>query len=114
MDTTDFVTVQTTTDSAGEAEQLAALAVERRLAACVQVSEVRSYYWWQGETHSDPEFLLTLKTTSGAVPAIKELLGSQHSYDEPELIVQPIVDGSDTYLEWIAQCTELSSPGTPG
>lgn len=105
MDTADFVTAQTTTDSSDEAEQLAALAVERRLAACVQVSEVRSYYWWQGETHSDPEFLLTLKTTSGSVPGIRDLLASQHSYDEPELIVQPIIAGSDTYLRWIAEST---------
>jgi len=110
MDTDDFVTVQTTTDSADEAEQLASLAVERRLAACVQVSEVRSYYWWQGETHSDPEFLLTLKTTSGSVPGIKELLASQHSYDEPELIVTPIIGGSDTYLQWIAESTGAPRP----
>lgn len=75
----------------------------------MQVSEVRSYYWWQGETHSDPEFLLTLKTTSGSVPGFEELLASQHSYDEPELIVLPIIAGSDTYLQWIAESTGAQS-----
>lgn len=102
MDITEFVTVQTTTDAAAEAEKLAAAAVEQQLAACVQVSEVRSYYRWAGETHSDPEFLLTLKTTAASVPGIEALLAREHSYDEPELIVQPIIAGSDTYLQWIA------------
>lgn len=105
MDTPDFVTVQTTTDTAAEAEKLAAAAVEQQLAACVQVSEIRSYYRWQGETHNDPEFLLTLKTTASSVEGIKALLEREHSYDEPELIVQPIVSGSDSYLQWIADST---------
>lgn len=105
MDTPDFVTVQTTTDTAAEAEKLAAAAVEQQLAACVQVSEIRSYYRWQGETHNDPEFLLTLKTTDSSVEGIKALLGREPSYDEPELIVQPIVSGSDSYLQWIADST---------
>lgn len=105
MDSPDFVTVQTTTDTAAEAEKLASAAVEQQLAACVQVSEIRSYYRWQGETHNDPEFLLTLKTTSSSVEGIKELLAAEHSFDEPELIVQPIIAGSDSYLQWIADST---------
>lgn len=102
---TDFVTVQTTTDSAAEAEKLASSAVDGQLAACVQVSEIRSYYRWQGETHNDPEYLLTCKTTALAVPGIKKLLEAEHSYDEPELIVTPIIDGSQAYLQWIAEQT---------
>ena len=105
MSTADFVTVQTTIDTASEAEQLASAAVEQQLAACVQVSEVRSYYRWQGETHNDPEFLLTLKTSASRVTEIKALLAREHSYDKPELIVLPIIDGSDAYLDWIAGST---------
>ncbi|WP_150461060.1 divalent-cation tolerance protein CutA [Nesterenkonia ebinurensis] len=105
MDQVQYVTVQTTTDSAAEAQHLASAAVAQRLAACVQISEVRSFYQWQAETHDDAEHLLTLKTTAAQVPGIKELLAQQHSYDEPELIVQPIIDGSAGYLNWIAEST---------
>jgi periplasmic divalent cation tolerance protein len=105
METPDFVTVQTTTDTAAEAEKLASAAVEQQLAACVQISEIRSYYRWEGETHHDPEFLLTLKTTAASVPGIKKLLLREHSFDEPELIVQPIIAGGDSYLQWIADST---------
>lgn len=105
MQTTDYVTIQTTTDSCDEAERLASLAVEQQLAACVQVSQVHSFYRWQGETHRDQEYLLTLKTTSATVPGIKHLLAEQHSYDEPEMIVLPIIDGAAGYLDWIHDMT---------
>lgn len=101
----EFVTVQTTTDSAPEVANLASALVEQRLAACVQVSQIQSYYRWEGKVHHEPEFLLTLKTSSTAIHGIKMLLDQQHSYDEPELIVTPITDGSDGYLEWVREQT---------
>ncbi len=101
MNVTEFVTIQTTTDSAEECDQLASWVVGRQLAACVQVSQVKSYYRWAGEVHQDPEFLLSMKTTRAAVPAIKAHLAHQHSYDEPEVIVVPIDDGSRGYLQWM-------------
>ena len=45
-----------------EAEQLAAAMVEARLAACVQVQHVRSFYSWKGELHREPEWVLPLIT----------------------------------------------------
>ncbi|TLP71150.1 divalent-cation tolerance protein CutA [Nesterenkonia sphaerica] len=105
MTTVEFVTVHTTTDSAAEAERLASMAVAEQLAACVQVCQVTSYYRWQGETHQDPEYLLTLKTESSAIDRIKALFAAEHSYDEPEVIVQPIIDGSEAYLQWIRENT---------
>lgn len=109
MQTTDFVMVQTTTDSLEETERLASVAVEGHLAACVQVSQVESFYHWQGAVHRDPEYLLTLKTTTSSVSGIKQLLAREHSYEEPELIVVPIVDGDDGYLAWVRE-TSSSQP----
>ena len=97
------VTVQTTVDSLEAAEKLASAAVEARLAACVQVSEVRSFYRWKGEVHQDPELLLSLKTSSSAVGALQDLLQEQHPYEEPEIIVLPIIGGSRTYLDWVEE-----------
>lgn len=103
MTSTDFVMVQTTTDSAEEAERLASAVVEQQLGACVQVSEIRSVYRWQGQTHQDPEYLLSIKTTSAAVAGLSRLLRQQHSYEEPEMVVLPIIDGSTGYLQWVAE-----------
>lgn len=98
----DCVTAQTTVESAEAAEALASAAIDRGLAACVQVSEIRSFYRWQGEVHDDPEWLLTFKTTAeAAAGTLRDHISQQHPYDEPEYIVQPIIDGSEDYLAWI-------------
>ena len=96
------VTVQTTADSAEAAEKLAAAVVDAQLAACAQVSEIRSFYRWKGEVHHEPEQSVTFKTTASAAPALQQLLQEQHPYEEPEIIVQPIIAGSPGYLEWVS------------
>lgn len=96
-----FVTVQTTTAQAEDAERLAALVLESRLAACVQIAGIRSLYRWQGTVQDEPEHLVTCKTTAAAVPGLRELLAREHPYEEPEIIVQPIIDGSEGYLAWL-------------
>ncbi|NLS09462.1 divalent-cation tolerance protein CutA [Nesterenkonia sp. MY13] len=105
MSQSEYVAVQTTVASQQEAETLASAILEARLAACIQVSEVRSYYRWDG-VQNDAEQLLTCKTTSACVPGLKELIDDQHPYEEPELIVLPILDGSSGYLNWVS--TETS------
>lgn len=101
MSVHEFVIVQTTTNSSTEVQHLASAAVQQQLAACVQVAEVQSFYRWDGEVHEDPEFLLSFKTTFAAMGALQEFLAEHHSYDEPEFIVSPIIDGSQGYLQWM-------------
>ena len=101
MKVPEFAVVQTTTDSSEEAHQLASAVVQHQLAACVQVTEVQSFYRWDGAVHQDPEFLLSFKTSYGAVGELKEFLAQGPSYDEPECIVVPIIDGSPGYSQWI-------------
>ncbi|GAA4513902.1 divalent-cation tolerance protein CutA [Brevibacterium yomogidense] len=101
------VTAQTTVGSRDEAETLASSAVDQGLAACVQVSAVRSFYRWEGKVHSDPEFLLTFKTTAEAAAGpLRAHIDKTHAYDEPEYIVQPITDGSESYLAWIQESVQ--------
>lgn len=104
----EFVAAQTTLDSRESAHHLASAAVQARLVACVQVSVVSSFYRWDGGVENDEEHLLTFKTTAAAVPGLRDLLGREHPYDEPEFIVLPIVDGSESYLEWIRESVTVS------
>ncbi|GAA4111375.1 hypothetical protein GCM10022249_11040 [Enteractinococcus coprophilus] len=67
----------------------------------MQVSQVTSYYRWQGKADRDPEFLLSFKTTVATIERVKECLATNHSYKEPEVIVAPIVEGSGGYLQWM-------------
>jgi periplasmic divalent cation tolerance protein len=85
-----------------EAERIAAAAVDRELAACVNVlAPVRSIYRWQGAVQREEEALLIVKTTRATVPALERLLEEIHPYDAFELLVLDAKAGSSRYLEWI-------------
>lgn len=106
----EFVAAQTTLETRESAHRLASAAVEARLVACVQISAVSSFYRWDGGVENDEEHLLTFKTTADAIPGLRDLLQQEHPYSEPEFIVLPITDGSDTYLEWIRESVVPHAP----
>ena len=102
-----YLQVQTTTDSRAEAMELARTAVEARLAACAQVAgPIASTYWWGEDVERAEEWLLLLKLPASGFQALADFLAQEHSYDEPEIVATPIVTGSESYLSWIAEETQ--------
>lgn len=95
------VELQITCGDPAEAERIAGVLVERRLAACVQQTTTRSTYRWDGELQHDDEVLLLAKTTPDRVEAATAAVLALHSYDVPAVTVVPIVGGSDDYLAWV-------------
>ena len=107
---TDKIVVLTTCSSDEEAARVARHLVERRLAACVNlVSGVRSVYHWQGKIDESGEVLLVIKSSRALLPELKEALAAAHSYEVPEVIALPVVDGSAAYLAWMER--ELKPAG---
>lgn len=105
----DFRVVFTTADSDELARALARGLVERRLAACVNiVGGVRSIYRWKGEVVEDDERLLVIKTDGQRFAALREAIRELHSYDVPEVLALPVLDGHGAYLDWIRECLEGS------
>ena len=100
----ETIQVNTTTATKAEAERIAAALVERRLAACVQVSgPIHSCYRWQGKIETAEEWLCTAKTTREAYDQVEQAIRDLHSYEEPEIIAVPIVAGSAGYLTWLRE-----------
>jgi periplasmic divalent cation tolerance protein len=100
----EFLQVLTTAGSEEEAGRIAAVLVERRLAACVQVvGPIVSRYRWQGAIEEEREWQCLAKTTRAAYDAVEAAIREAHSYDEPEIIATPIVAGSAGYLAWIEE-----------
>lgn len=96
--------MQVTTASEGEARALSRAAVERRLAACAQVGgPVASTYWWDGDMVSASEWTCTFKTVPAQVAPLVDMLRARHSFDVPEIVVIPVVGGSQAYLRWVAE-----------
>ncbi len=101
-----FVVVTTTIDDEDTARALATSAVTARVAACAQVgSRVRSVYWWDGDVREADEWTVTFKTTSVRYAALAEHIRAAHSYEVPEIVATPIIDGDPAYLAWIGSET---------
>jgi periplasmic divalent cation tolerance protein len=108
---TDKIVVFSTCSAAEEAKKLARHLIEQRLAACVNVVRaVDSFYRWQGNVQEDVEFLLVIKTSRELFAALQAEWEKMHSYEIPELIALPIVDGGPNYLHWME--TELAKEVT--
>lgn len=96
-----------TCSSRAEARKLAKLVVSRKLAACVNIlGGLESHYWWQGKQARATEWLLLIKTTRARTAAVTRVIKAAHSYQVPEVIFLPIVDGERNYLRWILESTK--------
>jgi periplasmic divalent cation tolerance protein len=104
---TDKIVVLCTCASSEEARRVARALVEKRLAACVNVLPgVRSVYRWKGADGQDAiedeeEVLLFIKTSRALMEELRGEIERLHSYDVPEVIALPVVDGSERYLAWM-------------
>jgi periplasmic divalent cation tolerance protein len=94
--------VLTTFPADGDADALARALVGERLAACVNIlPPMRSIYRWQGAVEEASERQLIMKTAASRVADLKRRLAELHPYDVPEILVLPVSDGGESYLEWI-------------
>lgn len=103
VDNKQPILVMVTAPDKSAARLIARALVEKKIAACVNLSpSLTSIYRWEGKIQEDAEVLMLIKTTSGLfenqlVPCIQEL----HPYDVPEIIAIPIMAGEKSYLDWV-------------
>jgi periplasmic divalent cation tolerance protein len=96
---TDAVIIFCTCGTHDEALTIANSLIEARLAACVNVlPPVQSIYRWQGKIETAQEVLLIIKTTQERFSAVRDRITQLHTYDTPEIVAIPVVDGLDSIL----------------
>jgi len=93
--------VMTALGSEEAAETIAVAIVEARLAACVQIHPVRSFYIWQGRLQRDAEWVLCAKTLGTHYTRLEALIRERHGYELPEVLRLPVEGGSEDYLRWL-------------
>jgi periplasmic divalent cation tolerance protein len=99
---TDKIVVLTACDSEQQAQTLARHLIEHRLAACVNILPgVRSIYRWKDQIEDAEEFVLVIKSRRDIFPKLRQAIAHLHTYEIPEVIALPVVDGSDAYLGWL-------------
>ena len=97
-----YCIILTTCASAEEADKIANVLIENRVAACVQISPITSIYRWKGKVERENELRLTIKTTDELYPRVESLIKENHSYEVPQIVKVPISGGLPEYLEWIS------------
>ncbi len=103
----NYIVIYITTGSINEAKKIGRALVEEKLVACSNIiSPIRSIYSWQGKICDDKEALMILKTKKNLFRQIIKRVEELHSYDVPEIIAIPIIDGSIKYLSWINEETK--------
>jgi periplasmic divalent cation tolerance protein len=104
---TEFIIVFITAPNEKEAASISRTIVEERLVACVNIiPSVRSIYRWQGRVEDEQEVLMVVKTKKSLFERLQERVKELHSYEVPEIIGLPLVEGSKEYLDWLGQETD--------
>jgi periplasmic divalent cation tolerance protein len=108
---TDKIVVLTTCDSEEHAEKLARNLVEQHLAACVNIlPKGRSIYRWEAKIEDSIEWLVLIKSRRDLFATLRAEIQKLHTYEVPEIIALPIVDGAEPYLDWLnAQLAAVAS-----
>ena len=101
----DYGVLLTTTPNREEAAKIAKLLIDEKLAACVQLLPIESFYVWQGKTQNEAEILLLVKTRYALFDAAIIRIKSVHSYTVPEIVAMPFTAGFTGYLDWIDNVT---------
>ncbi|NIM17255.1 MAG: divalent cation tolerance protein CutA [Candidatus Aminicenantes bacterium] len=98
----EYVQITTTTDSKELAQKIAETLVEKKLAACAQISgPITSIYEWKGKVENEEEWYCVIKTRKNLYQEVEENIKALHPYEVPEIIALPIVEGNKAYLAWI-------------
>jgi periplasmic divalent cation tolerance protein len=107
---TDKIVVLTTCSSQRQAVRLARHLVEQRVAACVNIlPKAQSIYRWKDKIETATEYALLIKSRRDLFAAVRAEIEKLHTYEVPEIIAMPVVEGSEAYLSWIDR--ELTAPG---
>jgi periplasmic divalent cation tolerance protein len=85
-----------------EAQTIVARLVDKKEIACANiVPRVRSFFWWQGRVEQEEEVMVVMKTLKTHFPSLVNTVRSLHSYEVPEVIALPVIEGNPDYLDWI-------------
>jgi periplasmic divalent cation tolerance protein len=98
-----LIAVYSTVANLEEARKIAKALVERKLVACAQISEIESFYTWNGEVQNDQEHRILFKTTEAQYAEVELAIRELHSYELPAIHAMAIEHAYEPYAAWIEE-----------
>lgn len=97
-----YIVVFMTVSDEKEATKIIHSLLKDRLIACANiVGPVASLFWWKGKIDKANEFLVIMKSRKNLFKQLSERVKELHSYEVPEVIALPVIEGLPSYLNWL-------------
>lgn len=99
---TNYIIVLVTTANKLEAEKISQALLKEKIIACANIiNPVTSFFNWQGKVDKCEECLVIMKSRRDLFTELTKRVKDIHSYEVPEVLTLPIIDGSPDYLAWL-------------
>ena len=102
----DYGMLLTTLPSREEAVKIAHMLIDAKLAACVQLLPIESFYRWEDKTQNEAELLVLVKTRTALFDDAIARIKAEHPYTVPQIVGQPFTAGFSGYFDWIDAVTD--------
>jgi periplasmic divalent cation tolerance protein len=100
-----YIQVFTSAGNKKDAERIAGILIEKKLAGCVQIVPAESRYRWKGKIEKSREYLCIIKSRQALYKKIEKVIKANHPYETPEIISVTVSDGSADYINWLEKET---------
>ena len=103
----EYCIINCTAGNKEEALKISRELVKKKLIACSNIiPSITSVYSWEGRISGEAEVLMLMKTKTALFDRVKEEILKLHSYEVPEIIAVPVINGSESYIKWIDENTK--------
>ena len=100
-----YIIVLVTTANKTEAEKITRHLLDLKLIACGNIiGPMCSIFRWAGKSEKAKEYLTIMKSRRDLFEKLVEAVKALHSYEVPEILALPLVEGSKAYLDWLGSC----------
>ncbi|QED23609.1 divalent-cation tolerance protein CutA [Candidatus Deianiraea vastatrix] len=97
----EIIVIKTTANNKETANTVAEKIINLKLAACVQISEIASYYTWKSNVVNEKEYQISIKTISHNFEKIANVIKQNINYDIPQIIAESVKYVDKSYEKWV-------------
>ena len=84
------------------AEKIARKLIQDKLAACVSIKEISSFYIWEDNIENDNEYEVTIKSKPEKLDNLINFLKIEIGYDIPQIIYKKF-ESEKNYYKWVEE-----------
>ena len=82
------------------AEKIARKLIKFKLAACVSIKEINSFYVWDENIQNDNEYEITIKSKPEKLNNLIKFIKKEVGYEIPQIIYK-IFESENNYYAWV-------------